>query len=122
MSHRDPLQAVRIALAGLVYLLRSESSARMNLLATSIVVLLGLFLRISLNEWRWILLCIALIWVAEAFNTAIERLGDAVTLEQDPNVGHAKDLSAAAVSLALVFGGLICLSILGPHLVSWLSS
>jgi diacylglycerol kinase (ATP) len=122
MSRRHPVQAIRIAVGGLAYLMRSESSARMNLLATAIVVLLGFVLEISIDEWRWIAVSLAFVWVAEAFNTAIERLGDAVTRENHPDVGHAKDLSATAVSLALVVGGLICLSILGPHLVSWLST
>lgn len=115
-----PVRAVRIAFGGLGYLLRSESSARMNLLGSALVVFLGFALRISLNEWSWIILCIGLVWVAETLNTAVERLGDAVTLENHPGIGRAKDLGATAVMLAMVAGITISLIVLGPHLLAWL--
>ncbi len=67
------------------------------------------------------MLAIALVWVSEAFNTALERLGDAVSLEDNPRIGHAKDVAAMAVMLAAVAAALIGLSVFGPYLVGWLT-
>lgn len=119
-SRSERLRSFRFALLGLRYLLASEHNARLHLLATVAVVALAVLLGVSLNEWRWLFLAVALVWIAEAFNTSLERLGDAVTSENDPNVGHAKDVAATAVMLASLVSALIGLTVFGPHLVAWL--
>jgi len=45
------------------------------------VLAASVYFRLSPDEWRWIILAIALVWLAEALNTAIERLADAITIE-----------------------------------------
>ena len=75
--------------------------------------------RLSSDEWRWIILAIALVWVAEAFNTAIERLADAVTVEPNANIGYAKDVAAGAVLVAAAVSAVIGLTIFIPH-ITWL--
>ena len=76
----DRLKSFRFAFRGLQYLLSSEHNARLHSFATIVVVALGVLFDLSLDEWRWLVLAIAMVWVAEAFNTALEWLGDAVTL------------------------------------------
>ena len=63
------------------------------------------------------ILAIALVWLAEAFNTAIERLGDAVTLERNEFIKFAKDVSGGAVLVAAVTSTLIGLTIFLPRLI-----
>lgn len=118
----DRLRSFRFAFLGLRYLLSSEHNARLHLLATVAVVSLAILFGLSPNEWRWLLLAIALVWIAEAFNTALERLGDAVSLEQDPNIGHAKDVAATAVMLSSLASAFIGLTIFGSHLIEWLGN
>jgi len=115
----DRLRSLRFALRGLHYLLRSERSSKWHLAATATAVIFGLLFRLSLDQWRWILLAIALIWAGEAFNTAFERLGDAVTLEQHPDVGRAKDVAAAAVLICVLAALLIGISIFVPAIIRW---
>jgi len=54
---------------------------------------------------------IALVWVAEGFNTALERLADAAVPQRNELVGKAKDVGAASVLIAavaaLAVGGLL---------------
>ena len=116
------LQSFRIALAGLRDLLRSEPSARIHLAYTAAAVGIGATIGITLDEWRWLVLAIALVWVSEAFNTAVERLGDAVSQDYDPAIGRAKDVAATAVMLAAVASALIGISIFGPYLLIWLAN
>ena len=60
-------------------------------------------------------MAIAIVWLAEALNTAIERLSDAVTLEPNDNIRFAKDVAAGAVLVAAVTSALIGLTIFVPH-------
>ena len=59
---------------------------------------------------------------AEAFNTAIETLADALAPERDPLVGRAKDLAAAGVLLASVGAAVVGLLVFGPRLLGYYSS
>ena len=45
---------------------------------------------------------IFLVMMAEAFNTAIERLCDRITLHNDPQIGMIKDIASAAVFLSVI--------------------
>lgn len=96
----DGPKAVRsfgFAFRGITALVRSENNARIHLVATLMAVGLGFFLAISALEWAVIGLAIALVWAAEAVNTALERLVDLVSPNYDPRAGDVKDLAAAAV-------------------------
>jgi len=58
------------------------------------------------------------VWTAEALNTALERLSNAVTREPNPLVGQAKDAAAGAVLIAAVGAAAIGALVMGPHLLS----
>ena len=85
-------------------------------MATVIVVASGLYIGIAAGHWRWIILSVALVLVAEALNSAVERLGDAVSTDHNPYVGYAKDLAGAAVLVAVVAALAIWLTIFIPYL------
>lgn len=117
---RDSLRArarsFGYAVAGLQQMLRTQPNARIHAGATARVLWLGWALEVSAYEWLWLVLAIALVWMAEALNTAIERLADAVTREQHPLIGQAKDVAAGAVLVAAAAAALIGAIILGPRL------
>lgn len=112
------LASFRYALAGLRQLLVAEPNARIHTAATLLVVATGLWLGLDRFEWCWIVLAIGLVWFAEALNTSIERLGDAITREQSPEIGMAKDVAAGAVLIFSVAAALIGLLVVGPHIVA----
>ena len=100
LSPRARVESFGYALRGLGALLAAEPHAWVHAVATVVVVGVGLWFDVSSGEWAWLVLAIASVWVAEAFNTALEELADAVHPGHDPGVGRAKDLAAAAVLLA----------------------
>lgn len=106
----------RAALAGLVFLLRTEVSARWHLVATVLTVATAILLHVTRGEWLALIFAMALVWTAEALNTAIEQACDAITREQKPEIGHAKDVAAAAVLLASIFAIVVALLVFVPHL------
>ncbi len=98
------------ALRGWWILLRTQRHARVHAVATLAVVTLGGWLQVTREDWCWLLLAIALVWSAEAFNSAVEALADRVTCDHDPLIGAAKDLAAGAVLFAA----------LGAAAIGWL--
>jgi diacylglycerol kinase (ATP) len=97
-------------------LLREEANAQIHRAATALIILAGLAMLLSADEWRWLIAACAAVWSAEAVNTAVERLCDRVCPDHDPLIGATKDLAAGAVLLtsgcALAIGAAVFL----PHL------
>lgn len=114
LSARARLKSFVYAGRGLHSLVRTEHNAWLHLAASAVVIAAGFALKISLDDWRWIALAIALVWIAEAFNTAIEELCDRFTDAFDPAIGRVKDLAAGGVLLASVGAVIIGLLTFGP--------
>ena len=104
------------ALQGLVFMLRSQPNAWVHLLATLGVCGAGLYFGLSREEWLWICVAIVLVWSAEALNTALEQLADAVHPQRHPGIGRAKDLAAGAVLVAAIGAAVIGGVVFWPHL------
>jgi diacylglycerol kinase (ATP) len=103
---------------GLRSLVRTEHNAWLHLAASAVVIAAGFALKISVSDWRWIALAIALVWIPEALNTAIEALCDRITDDFDPAIGRVKDLAAGGVLLASIGAAIIGTMTLGPAAMS----
>ena len=102
---------------GLRWLVQDEHNAWLHLAASAGVIVAGLALHISLDDWRWLVLAIALVWVTEAINTAVEELCDRISPEFDRSIGRVKDLAAGAVLAASIAAAVVGLLTLGPPLL-----
>lgn len=105
------LHSVKTALHGLALLVKNEHNSWVHLAATLAVIALGVYCDITTTQWCFLVLAITLVWMAEAFNTAIEYLCDKVSPEYHELIKHTKDVAAAAVLLtatgAVVIGALV---------------
>ena len=110
------LRSFGYALNGLGYMLRTQHNAWIHLAATASAVGLGLWVAIDADDWRWITLAIALVWVAEIVNTAFEHLCDVVQPEFHISVKTAKDVAAGAVLVAAVAAAIIGTLVFLPYL------
>jgi diacylglycerol kinase (ATP) len=116
-SIKDRIRSFGFAFQGFAHLFRSEHNAWIHLTITFIVIVFGIWLKLSMPEWISIILCIGLVFISEIFNTAIECLGDAISEEKNEKIGKAKDLAAAGALLAAIVSVLIGLTIFIPHLI-----
>ncbi len=89
------------AFEGLKYAFKYEQNILVHSLATILVIIAGIFFKISLMEWLIITLIIGLVIATELINTSIEATIDLITQETHPLAKIAKDTAAAAV---LIFG------------------
>jgi len=84
------MRSFQFAFAGLRHFAISEHNAWIHGVATAAVVTLALCLNVGRHDWLWLTLAICWVWMAEAFNTAIERLADQVSLERSEGFGSSK--------------------------------
>lgn len=92
-------------------MLRNEHNAWIHCLAAVMAMVGGYFLKINTTEWLFVVGAICLVFALEMINTAIEKMCNAITLENNPHIKQAKDLAAGAVLIgaffALVVAGFI---------------
>lgn len=124
--HRERTWARKFgdAFRGLKLGIRGQSSFFVHFFVAVLVVTAGLVMRIdSLAQWCLLLLCITVVLAAEMFNSAMESMARAVTLETDPHIRDALDIGSAAVLVASVgasaVGAAVFLSRLGTMLGWW---
>ncbi len=106
------------AFRGVRWLFRREHNAWIHLGFTGAAGAAGWWWRINRVEWALVVFAIGSVLAAEAVNSAVETLADAVKPERHPLVGRAKDLAAAAVLLAAVGAVVVGLLVFGPHFYS----
>lgn len=82
-----------------------------------LTIIAAILLEISSMEWCLIVVCIGSVFMAEAFNTAIEKLSDKVSPERDPLIKIAKDVAAGAVLAISIASAVIGLIIFIPRLI-----
>jgi diacylglycerol kinase len=109
------LKSFGYAFAGLRTLVVEQHNARLHLLATVLVVALALGLQVSRGDWLALLLAMALVWLAEAMNSALEYLCDAAVPQQHPLIAHAKDVAAAGVLMCSGVAVLVAILVFPPY-------
>lgn len=64
------------AFDGFIFAVRTQPNFRFHLLATFVVVLLGIYFSVSITEWLILIFAINTVLVAEMLNTSIEAMVD----------------------------------------------
>jgi diacylglycerol kinase (ATP) len=103
--------------SGFRHVLATEHSSLWHALATLAVAAGAILLRVRTEEWRWLILAVALVWSAEAFNTAVERLSDAISVEMNERLKFAKDTAAWGVFVAIIAATLIVVTVFAPRIM-----
>ncbi len=112
----------RFAFHGWIHVLRTQRNAWIHSLIATLVILLGLWLGLTLQDWAILVLTIAMVFTAEFINTAIEAVVDLASPTHHPLAKVGKDVGAAAVLVAALAAILVGLLILGPPLWARLST
>jgi diacylglycerol kinase (ATP) len=101
---------------GLRAIARSEQAFRQELFVLVLAVPLAFV--VATEAWKrlTLVLVIVFIMIVELLNTAIEKLGDRVSLDPDPRMGLIKDLGSAAVGLSLLLAAAVWLLALAERL------
>lgn len=106
------------AFAGLRFIVASQPHARIHIVAAILVIICGGLVGITGQDWLWLVVAIALVWITESINTAIEFLCDVVSPDYSEGVKRAKDIAAASVLIAAIAAAIIGIIVFYPYIVA----
>lgn len=109
------IHSFKNALRGIHGLLHERNAKIHAVFAIGALVLSFLF-QISTLEWIFVVLAIVIVFFAEAFNSALERLADRYTQHHDEEVRMVKDIAAGGVLFASIAAILIGAFVFMPYI------
>tara|TARA_B100000780_G_scaffold54878_1_gene34360 strand:- start:8491 stop:8871 length:381 start_codon:yes stop_codon:yes gene_type:complete len=101
------IRSIKFSFRGIWFLITTESSVKVQVFISFIVIFFGFYFQISATEWLIQTLIIGLVLVAESLNTGIEKLADFVHPEYHKKIGFIKDVSAGASGIAAIISLII---------------
>ncbi len=110
-------KSFKYAFRGLFKTFHEEQNLKIQSLVGLIIILLGLYFKISRLEWIILILVIGLVILMEIVNSSVERITDVLKPRINGYVKEIKDIMAAAVMLASIIAIIIGIIIFAPHLI-----
>ncbi|RXJ84994.1 diacylglycerol kinase [Arcobacter cloacae] len=89
------------AIKGLLDLIKNETSFKIELIITLLLIPVIIFIDTSLTNKALMFITLMGMILAETINSAIERVVDLVTLEHHDMAGRAKDVGSAIVFISI---------------------
>lgn len=89
------------AIKGLIDLIKNESSFKIELIITLLLLPVIIFIDTTLTNKALMFVTLMGMILAETINSAIERVVDLVTLEHHDMAGRAKDVGSAIVFISI---------------------
>ena len=101
------LKSFRYAWKGITAFIIHEHNATLHLMGTIAVIILATILHVSKTEWLALVFAMGFVWVAEMFNTCVERVMDFISIKPHEDIKYIKDLAAAAVLVAAITAAIV---------------
>jgi diacylglycerol kinase len=116
MQRRPLFFSFRDAFRGMGYVLRTQRNAKIQCAIGIATLIAAASFRLPPRDWAVLALTIAVVLAAEAGNTVVETIVDAISPSPSEAARIAKDASAGAVLLVAIGAVVVGLLILGPPL------
>lgn len=107
----------KYAWEGIVYALKYEQNMLIHILATVLVIILGLIVELSLVEWLFCLVLIGLVMATELINSSLEAVVDLVSPDKNSLAKVAKDTASGAVLVLALTALIVGLIIFIPKII-----
>jgi len=98
--------------------IREDFHGRIVAAAAVAVVGIGVMIRLDRREWALMLGAVGLVGAAEALNSGMEALADALHPSEHPGIGRAKEIAAGGVLLAILVATAIGACVIVPRIVA----
>ena len=112
------INSFKYAFEGIFISVKKEKNMKIHIIMAILVVILGIFLKITKVEWIICIFAIVIVIASELFNTAIETIVDMITTEKNEKAKIAKDVSAGAVLIVAIGAATIGIIIFIPKMVN----
>ncbi len=112
------LRSIKFAIKGMWLLATTEDSIKAQITFGIIATIAGFYFDISMTEWMIQCLVIGVVLVAEALNTAIEKVADFIHPDYHEKIGFIKDIAAGAPAFAAFTSLIIACIIYLPKIIA----
>jgi diacylglycerol kinase len=116
-SAKARLKSFKYAFNGFRHLILNEHNARIHLLATVIVMAAIFLFHLTKMEATAVIIVVGMVWMAELFNSSIEKSMDFISSDHHPRIKIIKDLAAAAVLVAAITALITGVIVFGPRII-----
>lgn len=116
MNSRKVIESFNCAIEGIIEAIKKERHMRIHLLVTIFVIIISIAMNLTKIEMALIVFAVALVWIAEIFNTAIEAVVDLYIKEYHDLAKLAKDTAAGGVFVAAVASVIIGYLVMFNHM------
>ena len=116
MKKKNILYSFKYAFTGIISSIKKERNMKIHISIMTIVMLLGIVLKIQKIEWIICIILFGLVISLEMINTSIEIVVDMVMPNKNENAKNAKDISAGAVLIVAITSLIIGLIIFIPKI------
>ena len=118
MYNRTIFQSFKSAWEGLWFVFKTERNMKLHCLMAAMAIICSLAFKINEIEFIFVIFSIALVFIAEAANTAFELLLDFVHGDKfHPDVKVLKDILAGGVFIAALNAFVVGLIIFIPRVI-----
>ncbi len=117
-SIKKRLKSFVYAFNGLKILMSEEHNARIHVFISILVIVAGVYFKVSLVEWIFLIFAMGSVIILEIVNSVIENIANFISPERHPKIKKIKDLSAGAVLLSAITAAIIGLIIFIPKLIA----
>ena len=115
-------KGIIIAIKGMFFLLKNEEAIKVQSFVFLIIIALGFYFEITSKEWIIHIILIGFILTTEALNTVAEKICDLINPKYDERIKLIKDISAGAVSFAVLSSLIILVIIYFPYIRQLINS
>ena len=115
-KEKNIIKSFKYAFEGIFTALKTERNMKIHFSIMILVIIFGIILKISKEEWITCIILFGLVISLELVNTAIENAVDLITQEKNPKAKIAKDVAAGAVLISAITAAIIGLMIFIPKI------
>jgi diacylglycerol kinase (ATP) len=101
--------SVKNAIEGIIHVFRTQRHMRFHFVTATLIVLVGSLMQLRREQWALLYFAMALVFITEILNTAIEACVDLFTDSYHTLARIAKDIAAGAVLVATALATLVAI-------------
>lgn len=118
MKNKKLINSFKYAFSGIVTAFKSEKNMKIHFTMMMLVIIFGILLKISLNEWLVCIMLFCMVIGSEIINTAVENVVNLAMPTKNEVAKNAKDISAGAVLVFAIGSAIIGLIIFIPKIIN----
>lgn len=115
---KNVIISFKYAFQGVFSAIKTERNLKIHISIMILVIIAGIFLKISKMEWIICIILFGLVIGGEMLNSAIETVVDIAMPEINPKAKFAKDVAAGAVLIFAISSAIIGLIIFIPKIIA----